>query len=93
MATARESPTIRYAAIALSIIGLVSVLAILLLAFYRRAIPDTLATTAGAAVGGLATLLTTFSPAPLAGGRRASDPIAEPGEPAGTPLGPLGPPK
>lgn len=73
----KESSTIRIAAGAIAMIGLVSILGIMLLAWERRDIPDALAAAAGATVGALATLLTTYSPAPVPGGRRATDPARE----------------
>lgn len=72
----KESRTIQLAAMALATIGLVCVIAVAVLAWEERDIPDALAAASGATVGALATLLTTYSPAqgPLPGGRRATDP-------------------
>jgi hypothetical protein len=68
-----ESPTIARAAIALGGIGLMCVSAMTFLAWERTPIPDALASIGGGAVGALATLLTTFTPSPLPGGRRSAD--------------------
>lgn len=72
----KESRTIQLAAMAIAIIGLLSVVLIGLLAWEQRDIPDALAAAAGATVGALATLLTTYSPSvgPIPGGKRATDP-------------------
>ena len=68
-----ESPTIARAAIALGAIGTLCVGSMTILAWERVPIPDALASIGGGAVGALATLLTTFTPSPLPGGRRGSD--------------------
>lgn len=70
-----ESPTIARAAIALGLIGTLCVAAMTLLAWEGTAIPDALASIGGGAVGALATLLTTFTPSPLPGGRRTADAV------------------
>lgn len=68
-----ESPTIARAAIALGTIGAGCVAAMTVLAWQRVPIPDALASIGGGAVGALATLLTTFTPSPVPGGRRTAD--------------------
>lgn len=72
----KESTAIKIAVIALAAMGLVSLIAIGLLAFEGKDVPDALAAAAGGTVGALATLLTTYSPntGPMPGGRRATDP-------------------
>jgi hypothetical protein len=74
MALPVESTIVQRAVTFLGVIAILSVAGICALAAVRRSIPEGLFTIAGAAVGGLGTLLTTFTPAPLPGGRRASDP-------------------
>jgi hypothetical protein len=49
------------------------VLLIGLLSWNEVPVPDALAGLAGGAVGALATLLTTFTPSPVPGGRRVTD--------------------
>ena len=68
-----ESPTIARAVIALGLIGLICVIAMSWLAWKQAAVPDALASIGGGAVGALATLLTTFTPSPVPGGRRSED--------------------
>jgi len=73
----RESLTIRAAAVSIAVMGLASILSIAMLAWVGKEVPDALAAAAGATVGALATLLTTYSPpGPIPGGRRAIDPPA-----------------
>lgn len=78
MAYRYESQTIARAATALGAIGLVCVMAMTFLAWQRNPIPDALASIGGGAVGALATLLTTFTPSPVPGGRRAADAAVAP---------------
>lgn len=73
MAYRYESPTIARAAVALGLIGTLCVAAMTFLAWQGTQIPDALASIGGGAVGALATLLTTFTPSPVPGGRRAAD--------------------
>lgn len=74
MAAARsESPTIRLAVAALGAIALLCIASIVALAWTGSNVPDALAGIGGGAAGALATLLTTFTPAPVPGGRRATD--------------------
>lgn len=71
-----ESPTIRLAVIALGAVVLLCVGSIVFLAAVDKPIPDALNTIGSGAAGALATLLTTFTPSPLPGGRRLSDAMA-----------------
>lgn len=73
MSVRYESPTIRNAVALLGIIGVVSVVGMIGLAWEKVEIPTALATAAGAAIGSIGTLLTTFTPSPVPGGRRAQD--------------------
>lgn len=73
MAFRYESPTIARAAVALGVIGAACVAAMTFLAWNGSPIPDALASIGGGAVGALATLLTTFTPSPVPGGRRGWD--------------------
>lgn len=74
MAGARfESPTIQLAALFLGTIGLACVATLGLLTWNGSDAPDALSSIAGGAVGALSTLLTTFAPSPLPGGRRVTD--------------------
>ena len=75
MAYRYESPTIARAAIALGIIGTLCVTAMTFLAYQGTQIPDALASIGGGSVGALATLLTTFTPSPVPGGRRVDDAV------------------
>lgn len=68
-----ESPTIRNAVAFLGLTGILSVLGMIGLAWEKVEIPTALATAAGAAIGSIGTLLTTFTPSPVPGGRRAAD--------------------
>jgi hypothetical protein len=88
-----ESPTIRQAATALGVIGFACVGSMTVLAYQTRPIPDALASIGGGAVGALATLLTTFTPSPLPGGRRAADAttVMDPAAAAVEPIGPSPP--
>jgi hypothetical protein len=70
-----ESPTIRLAVMALGGVGILCVSSILALAWVGEDVPDALSVIGGGATGALATLLTTFTPAPLPGGRRMTDPL------------------
>jgi len=90
MAVPLESPIVKRAVTFLGMIGVLSLVGICGLAAGQRSIPEGLFTIAGAAVGGLGTLLTTFTPAPLPGGRRASDPISDASDPAAVVAGPVG---
>jgi hypothetical protein len=90
-----ESPTIRQAATALGVIGFACVGSMTVLAYQTRPIPDALASIGGGAVGALATLLTTFTPSPVPGGRRAADAVTAIDsaiDPAAAAVGPTGPP-
>lgn len=82
MAFRYESPTIARAAVALGVIGGACVAAMTFLAWNGSPIPDALASIGGGAVGALATLLTTFTPSPVPGGRRAQDAavVTDPGD-------------
>lgn len=82
MASSYESNSINRAVIALAAIGLAAVLSITALAFQGNAVPEALSAVAGGAVTALATLLTTFTPSPIPGGRRAVDVVATPTTPA-----------
>ncbi len=73
MAATYESASINRAVIALAAIGMAAVISIAALAFKGNPVPDALASVAGGTVGALATLLTTFTPSPLIGGRRSVD--------------------
>lgn len=78
MAARAESPTIRLAVAFLGGLALVASAGIIGLSATDRlqdAALAALAGTAGGAVGALSTLLTTFTPAPLPGGRRISDQV------------------
>ena len=77
MAIPLESPIVKRAVTFLGVIGILCLVGICTLAAVGRPTPEGLFTIAGAAVGGLGTLLTTFTPAPLPGGRRVSDPDLE----------------
>ena len=72
-ATRLESPTIKLAAVFLGVLALVCVGLIGILSWSGTPSPDALAGIAGGAVGALATLLTTFTPSPIPGGRRVTD--------------------
>lgn len=84
MRAGTESPTIRLAVLALGLVALTCVASIVGLAWQGADVPDALAGIGGGAAGALATLLTTFTPAPIPGGRRSTDPLPEP--PPGPPL-------
>lgn len=73
-----ESRTIAVATIGLCVIAFVVVAAIAIIAYHDKDVPDALASIGGGAVGALATMLTTFTPAPVVGGRRVTDPVPEP---------------
>lgn len=73
MSVRYESPTIRAAVAFLGVTGVISVLGMVGLAYEKVEIPTALATAAGAAIGSIGTLLTTFTPSPVPGGRRAQD--------------------
>jgi len=73
-----ESPTIARAAVSLGVIGFTCVGAMTLLAWQKVPTPDALASIGGGAVGALATLLTTFTPSPIPGGRRMADAVTAP---------------
>lgn len=75
MAYRYESPTIAWATRGLALIGLGCVAAMTFLAWERTPVPDALASIGGGAVGALATLLTTFTPSPVPGGRRLADSV------------------
>jgi hypothetical protein len=70
-----ESPTIRLAVLSLGAVVLLCVASIVFLAATDKTIPDALNTIGSGAAGALATLLTTFTPSPLPGGRRLSDAV------------------
>lgn len=75
-----ESPTIRTAAILLGVVAVICVLMIGLLSWHNAPPPEALAALTGfggVALGALGTLLTTFTPSPLPGGRRVTDEEAE----------------
>jgi hypothetical protein len=85
-----ESPTIRLAVMSLGAVAILCVASIVMLAYNGADVPDALAGIGGGAAGALATLLTTFTPSPIPGGRRVADlqvvPVGEPPpEPAGAP--------
>lgn len=77
-----ESPTIRLAVMSLGAVALMCVASIVLLAWNGSDVPDALAGIGGGAAGALATLLTTFTPSPIPGGRRSVDIPVVPAEPA-----------
>lgn len=68
-----ESPTIRLAVLALGAVAIMCVASIVGLAWNGSDVPDALAGIGGGAAGALATLLTTFTPSPIPGGRRLTD--------------------
>lgn len=72
-ATKAESPTIRLAVVALGALALLCVGSIVFLSWQGADVPDALAGIGGGAAGALATLLTTFTPSPIPGGRRLTD--------------------
>lgn len=74
-ATRFESPTIRLAAAMLGGTALVCVSLIGFLSWEHAPVPDALAGLGGGAVGALSTLLTTFTPSPIPGGRRTTDAV------------------
>lgn len=77
-----ESATIIKVVVALGVVAVLCVALIGFLAWDKVPVPDALASIGGGAVGALATLLVTFTPSPLPGGRRAADAAtAAPGEP------------
>ena len=78
--TRAESPTIRLACAALGGLAMTAVGGIIGLSATDRLQDAALASlsgVAGGSVGALATLLTTFTPSPVPGGRRASDALAD----------------
>ncbi len=77
MSRAGEPAVVRLAVLSLGATAAGCSGGILVLAFNQRDVPDALATIAGGAVGALATLLTNYIPAPVPGGRRATDPPPE----------------
>lgn len=86
MAAPYESASINRAVTALAAIGMAAVVSITALALKGNPVPDALASVAGGTVGALATLLTTFMPSPLLGGRRAVDVPLQPGETTTVPV-------
>lgn len=84
-----ESATIIRVVTILGIIACLCILGIAGLAWYHRPVPDALASVAGGSVGALATLLATYLPSPVPGGRRAADtpvPVPPAGEVSATDL-------
>jgi hypothetical protein len=76
-----ESPTIRLVVVALGGTLVLAVVSIVFLAWNGSEIPDALNTIGSGAAGALATLLTTFTPSPIPGGRRLTDAVpAVPGD-------------
>ncbi len=76
MSTAKaESPTIRLAVVSLGTVAVLCVASIVFLAWHGSDVPDALAGIGGGAAGALATLLTTFTPSPVPGGRRMMDAV------------------
>lgn len=75
-----ESATISRVVAALGAVALMCVVLIGFLAWDKAPVPDALASIGGGAVGALATLLVTFTPSPLPGGRRAVDAPVVPAE-------------
>lgn len=73
MAYRYESATIIRVATILGTIGAGCVFSIAFLAWERVPVPDAIASIGGGAVGALATLLATYLPSPVPGGRRAID--------------------
>ena len=83
-----ESPTIRLAVIALGTVAVLCVASIVLLSWHDSDVPDALAGIGGGAAGALATLLTTFTPSPVPGGRRITDaPPMDPSDATAPPPG------
>jgi hypothetical protein len=80
-----ESPTIRLAVMALGAVAVLCVASIVFLAWTGSDVPDALAGIGGGAAGALATLLTTFTPSPIPGGRRVADRLVVPVEEAPEP--------
>lgn len=88
MTSRAESPTIRLAVVALGAVAVLCVVAIAILSWIGKDVPDALAGIGGGAAGALATLLTTFTPSPVPGGRRVTDtlpPAADALPPPGAP--------
>lgn len=82
-----ESPTIRLVVVALGTVVILCVVSIVFLSWYGADIPDALNTIGSGAAGALATLLTTFTPSPIPGGRRVSDAVPHvPGDPVEAPI-------
>lgn len=73
MAYRYESATIIRVATILGTIGAGCVFSIAFLAWEKVPVPDAIASIGGGAVGALATLLATYLPSPVPGGRRAID--------------------
>lgn len=73
MAYRYESATIIRVATILGIIGAGCVFSIAFLAWEKVPVPDAIASIGGGSVGALATLLATYLPSPVPGGRRAID--------------------
>ena len=82
---AAESRTIASATVGLCGVAILVVLSIAFIAYSNRDVPDALASIGGGAVGALATMLTTYAPAPIVGGRRTTDPPPEIPPPAPDP--------
>lgn len=78
MAYRYESATIGRVVIGLVVLGLTSVAFIGWLAWNHVPIPDSLTAISVGSMTALATLLTTFTPSPVPGGRRAADALADP---------------
>lgn len=84
MAYRYESQTIARVVLGLVSLGLCSVGLIGWLAWNKVPIPESLTAVAVGSMTALATLLTTFTPSPVPGGRRAIDAAAAPMPPAAT---------
>lgn len=80
-----EFTAIRLAVMALGAVAVLCVLSIVVLSIVVLDVPDALAGIGGGAVGALATILTTYTPAPVTGGRRVSDPSPPDVPPAPSP--------
>lgn len=85
MAYRYESATIGRVVIGLVVLGLTSVAFIGWLAWNRVPVPDSLTAIGVGSMTALATLLTTFTPSPIPGGRRAADATATPTAPGEIP--------
>lgn len=72
---AAADTTIQRATAALGAVAFLCVGSITVLSWGKRDVPDALAGIGGGAIGSLATLLTTYAPTGIVGGRRGGDPV------------------